>query len=104
MKITDIIRSVLDIIDHAEHQKPAEPTMSVEIEVPQENDVDTIARLKQVAGLLPTETQQFSNSPEEKVADINAVTASGTDLMKSKHPADIRTNAPSMYPNAQWRP
>ena len=26
------------------------------------------------------------------------------DVHKSKNPADIRTDAPSMYPAAQWRP
>ncbi len=106
MKITDIIRGVLDIIDCADAEKPQEPAVSISIATPitpPEQDQEELARMQQLAGLLPSGAKEYSNSPEERVAGIDAVTASGTDLMKSKHPADIRTDAPSMYPGAQWK-
>ena len=57
MRITNIIRQVLDIVDSA-------------------NDRDD-------------------------VAPIGAAFPGGDDMHHSKNPADIRTNAPSMYPNFQ---
>jgi hypothetical protein len=101
MKITDIIRTVLDLVDRAEIEKPKEPEMQVTVQA--QGDPDELARIKQIAGLLTTGETEYSNSPEEKVADVDAVIASGTDLMKSKHPADIRGEHPSMYPFSQWR-
>ena len=101
MKIIDIIRQVLDLIDQAEPEKE-QPTMTVDIVAPVDQE-DELARIKQIAGLRSVMPTEYANEPQEAVADIDAVTGTGTDLMKSKHPADIRTNAPSMYPAAQWR-
>lgn len=110
MKINDIIRSVLDLIDQHEESdavvpavaNPEEPTIVVDIQKTS-NDDEEIARMKQIAGLLTAGPAEYANEPQESYADVDAVTASGTDLNKSKNPADIRTNAPSMFPAAQWR-
>lgn len=104
MKISELLRGIADLIDQ-EHEKEG-PTMAVQITAPAEvvaQDQDELARMRMLSGLIGTGDTQYSNSPEEMVADIDSVTASGTDLNKSKHPADIRTNAASMFPAAQWK-
>lgn len=110
MKINDIIRSVLDLIDQHDEQEQTiiaepeheEPTIVVDIQKTSSDD-EEIARMKQIAGLLTTGPADYANEPQESYADVDAVTASGTDLNKSKNPADIRSNAMSMFPAAQWR-
>lgn len=105
MKISELLRGLADLID----QENQGPTMSVQINAPAEMtqtmqpDQDELARMKMLSGLVGTGDTQYSNSPEEMVGTIDNVTASGTDLNKSKHPADIRTNAGSMYPDWQAR-
>lgn len=44
---------------------------------------------------------QLSNSPSEHVIDAETVFNMGDDVHRPKNPADIRTNAPSMYPDYQ---
>jgi len=98
MKISEIIRAVLDLIDSAEKK---EPEVAVKIETPVTASDEELTRLKQIAGLTGTST--YTSEPNPQYAGIDAVTASGTDINKSKNPADIRTNAPSMYPDWQAR-
>lgn len=105
MRISDIIRGVLDIIDNAEAPEQtaqvtvvAAPTQDQEME-----DAGALLRMKQIAGLVGTGNTEYSNSPEEMITDIDAVLQSGDDVHHSKNPADIRTNAPSMYPDFQAR-
>ena len=43
----------------------------------------------------------LANSPDEHVIDAETVFSMGDDVHKPKNPADIRTNAPSMYPSYQ---
>jgi len=44
----------------------------------------------------------LSNSPNEKIADITAVTVdAGGGVNGPKHPHDLRVKDPSMYPNQQ---
>ena len=115
MRASEIIRSVLDLIDQVDCGKEdgglemtatlgnIEPEVTV---MPLSHDAEQINRLKQIVDLLPKEGEMspLSNSPNEKYADVDAVTKqSGDDLNKSKHPSDIRSNAMSMYPNTQWR-
>lgn len=105
MKISELLRGIADLIDQ-EHQQDPGPTMAVQINTPAEvvpQDQDELARMRMLSGLVGAGNTQYSNSPEEKIGSIDCVTASGTDLNKSKHPADIRTNAPSMFPAAQWK-
>lgn len=98
MQISEIIRAVLDTLDQID------PNQCVPDDQPIGYTDADIPRLKQIAGLLPNgEMSVLANEPNPQYADLDAVVASGDDINKSKHPADIRTNAPSMYPEAQWR-
>lgn len=49
------------------------------------------------------EEPTLANSPDEHVIDAKTMFSMGDDLNKPKNPADIRTNAPSMYPNHQHK-
>jgi hypothetical protein len=94
MKITDIIRQVLDIVDSAEVQPEVE--IAVEpIGIPQPDEVAIISAL---AGVPEPE---YANEPCEVTAPIGAAFPGGDDMHQRKNPADIRTNAPSMYPGYQ---
>lgn len=102
MKITDIIRSVLDLVDSAECPEEEVTQIAIEIPVPVEPQIvdDPLSIMKQLAGLQSSE-HTYSNSPAELIAPLSAATPGGDDMHHSKNPADIRTNAPSMYPNFQ---
>jgi len=54
----------------------------------------------------PAEHQEpeYANTPHEHVAPPEAAYPAGDDMHHSKNPADIRTNAPSMYPAHQHQP
>ncbi len=98
MRIQDIIRSVLDILDRVE-----EPTEQPD-DTPSGYCDDDLARFKQIAGIVPAEGEMsvLANSPNEKIADIAAVTVdAGGGVNGPKHPHDIRVKDPSMYPNQQ---
>ena len=97
MKVTDIIRQVLDLVDAAE-QAESQP-IAVEPEVA---EPDALIRIRHIAGLLPDgEEGEYQNTPQEKTAAVGAVFPAGDDVHHSKNPADIRTNAPSMFPGFQ---
>lgn len=99
MKITDIIRGVLDVIDRAE-QPEAEPVMAVAITAEPETE---LADMQRLAGILDIAEPEFANEPNTVVAPIGAAFPAGDDVHSSKNPADIRTNAPSMFPDWQAR-
>jgi hypothetical protein len=44
---------------------------------------------------------EYANAPHEVEQPIATIIAQGDDVNKPKHPSDIRTNAPSMYPDFQ---
>ena len=93
MRVTDIIRQVLDIVDAAE-----QPEVEVTVEpigIPQPDEVAIISAL---AGVPEPE---YANEPAEIVAPLQAAFPGGDDVHQKKNPADIRTNAPSMYPSYQ---
>lgn len=98
MRIQDIIRSVLDILDQVEEpqeQPSDEPNGYCD---------DDLARFKQIAGIVsqPGEMSVLANSPNEQIAGIEAVTTdAGGGVNGPKHPHDIRVKDPSMYPNQQ---
>ena len=114
MRITDIIRGILDQVDATVAQKTQQEP-EVVISVPaeqscescgcapcaceQEQQPDLIAIIQQLAGV-PTEPN-YANEPNEVVAPIGASFPGGDDMHHRKNPADIRTNAPSMYPGYQ---
>lgn len=111
MKTTEILRGLLDIIDGLE--SAAEPTAVIAVNQNAEIDQaykdranDDVARMNQIKDLLPSpcSDKEYANEPEEAYASVDAVTVdAGGGPNAPKHPADIRTNAPSMYPALQFR-
>jgi hypothetical protein len=99
MKITDIIRGILDVIDSAK-QSEQEPVVAVAVDA---EPAAEIADMQRLAGLLDFEEPEFANAPVEIVAPVTAAFPAGDDVHSSKNPADIRTNAPSMFPDWQAR-
>jgi hypothetical protein len=109
MKVADIIRGVLDLLDGEDRPVHAQGTIVLgpkpdTVEINQVDDENELIRLKQIAGLIGSGNTEFSNSPEEKIAGIEAVIQSGDDVHHSKHPSDIRSDSVSMYPMYQSRP
>lgn len=109
MRATEIIRSVLDLIDHIEIEQQPEETDAVEVVAPDQlfNDCsDDPNRFRQIVDLLTSEyNQMYNNSPAEVVAGIEAVTTqAGGGWNGPKNPADMRSDSVSMYPNYQHKP
>jgi hypothetical protein len=95
MKITDIIRGVLDVIDRAKEPEQEPVVAAVEVGLEPEAELQDMQRL---AGILGVEEPEYANAPVEIVAPVTAAFPAGDDVHQSKNPADIRTNAPSMFP------
>jgi hypothetical protein len=96
MKVTEIIRGILDVIDSVERDQ----FLSTSQKPSAYSDKD-IKRFRQIVDLADTETNTvYSNEPQEQYADIDAVTQdAGADSWQgTKHPADIRGEHPSLYP------
>lgn len=95
MRVQEIIRTILDVIDQAEKQ-PEQP-----IEDMGYTDKD-IKRFQQIAGL--TTDKQYSTEPKEQYMDVDSVTVdAGSDQWQgTKHPADIRGEHPSLYPGTVY--
>ena len=93
MRVSEIIRQVLDVIDQAESQQAEQPAEYMGYS---EQD---IKRFRQIAGLTSAD-KQYSTEPKEEYMDIDAVTVdAGSDGWQgTKHPADIRGEHPSLYP------
>jgi hypothetical protein len=98
MRVQEIIRSILDMIDGAETTenipRPDEP-------VPNEHFYDDdVRRFRQIVDLADQgQETEYSNTPKEEYASIEAVTtAAGGGVNGPKHPADIKTSTQSMYP------
>ncbi len=89
MRVSEIIRGILDVIDGKNIPRPAE-------EVPNEQFYDDeIRRFRQIVDLKDNgEITQYSNTPKEEYAGIEAVTtAAGGGPNKPKHVDDIRGNS-----------
>jgi len=97
MKITDIIRNVLDLVDSAEQVEPS-VAITVSAQPNSVTDDAELIRMRQIAGLLGSGDTEYSNSPEEMIAPIDAVLAAGDDVHRSKHPSDMRSDSVSLYP------
>jgi len=101
MRATDIIRGVLDLIDQVDCAQQPTPEIAVVAEPPAGEE----ARFKHIFAMLSAERAtpvMYDNSPNETIASIDAVTKDASGGQSApKHPSDIRTNAPSMYPNFQ---
>lgn len=110
MRITDIIRGILDQVDATVGHQDEPEVRSVGISpvavvsdepcpCEPEPESDLIAIIQQLAGL-PTEPD-YANEPKEMTAPLGAAFPGGDDMHARKDPSDIRTNAPSMYPGFQ---
>ena len=95
MRVSDIIRNVLDIIDQAEAPEQ-EPAVAIAVEIEPTAGLQDMQRL---AGLV--NDTEYANEPNAVVAPLAAAFPAGDDVHHSKNPADIRTNAPSMFPGFQ---
>ena len=109
MKMQELISSIIDLIGQA-----AEPVNHPEAEVvlvaPEEkpgtdspftNTGDDVNRFRQIIDLVDNNDSEsvFSNEPNEKYADIEAVTThAGGGVNGPKHPADIKSSTFPMYP------
>jgi hypothetical protein len=70
----------------------------VAIKITAEPEAD-LMDMQRLAGILAD--PEYANEPNTVVAPVAAAFPAGDDVHHSKNPADIRTNAPSMYPSWQ---
>ena len=102
MRATDIIRGILDLIDHVECAQDPQPEVvaSVSVEEPVQTGVDT-NRFKQIFAMISDQQpQMYDNSPAEVTAGIESVTTNaGGGWNGPKNPADIRADSVAMYPS-----
>lgn len=94
MRVTEIIRGILDIIDQIETQQPND---SVEERGYEEKDAK---RFQQIADVVDDgEPTQYSNTPKEEYADVSAVThdAGADSWQGTKEPEDIRGTTTRIY-------
>ena len=96
MSARDLLRAVLDILDAENEQK-----VKTDITINQNNEPND--RFKQILAMLDADSfGPLANSPNEVVADIDAVTTNaGGGMNAPKHPHDIRVKDPSAYPDQQ---
>ena len=91
MRISEIIRAVLDVIDQAESGREiAQPKVN---DIPQEDFYnDDVRRFRQIVDLKASGKEtEYSNTPREEYAGIDAVTtAAGGGPNKPQHIDDIR--------------
>ena len=104
MRVADIIRGVLDMLDNVDRPIHAQGTIVLgpkpEDSVEQQEPADDaeLVRIKQIAGLLDHDPAgQYENEPNEKYAGVDSVISGGDDVHKEKHPLDLRGNSISLY-------
>lgn len=93
MKITELIRGMLDVIDGVETQ-PEQPTTAY-------SDRD-VKRFKQIVDLADQgQETEYSNTPKEQYADIAAVTqdAGAENMNGTKEQEDLRGTTFRLYPS-----
>jgi hypothetical protein len=95
MRATDIVRQVLDLLDAVEGQHDLKP--EVKIDVQQNDEPDN--RFKQILAMMDADSfGPLANSPNEVVADVDAVTTlAGGGVNGPKHVDDIRVKDPRGY-------
>ena len=100
MRVSEIIRAVLDVVDRAESGQ--------EIPQPRVDDIsqeefynDDVRRFRQIVDLQDQgEATEYSNTPREEYAGVDAVTtAAGGGPNKPKHIDDIRGNSSRIHGN-----
>ena len=102
MRATDIIRGVLDLIDHVDSSQD-KATITIDNQPDAEQGEPVASRFKQIFAMLDAPSKgPLGNSPNEVVADIDSVTdLAGGGINGPKHPHDIRVKDPSMHPDQQ---
>lgn len=110
MRATDLIRSVLCVIDAIDAQEqqqeiPAQASIAVSVP-PEEAETSPLVQpgFRQIFDLLAGRRDgQYANSPTETISGMNSVTvdAGAEGLNGVKDPADLRVKDPSMYPGSQ---
>lgn len=101
MRIQEIIRSVLDLIDKFDQESveiaPINPPESQLIPISTGDDIN---RFKQIIDLADSPAPiEYNNEPCPAYASLDAVTVdAGGGMNGPKHPADIRLKDPSAYP------
>lgn len=95
MNAIDLMRVLIDKLEGGNTDGQLSPISGAEHEEPNHD--------KQIADLVPdSEPAEYANEPQEKYADIDAVTVdAGGGMNGPKHPHDIRIKDPSAYPDAQ---
>ena len=114
MRIHELIRGILNVLDGHEQQDAvqtttvvvAHPTATIdqpEDASPLSHAGDDINRWRQIVDLADNDgCEPYGNTPKEKYADIESVTVdAGGGVNGPKHPHDIRVKDPSAYPNQQ---
>lgn len=114
MRIQELIRGMVDMIDHMQANHPVTPTKIIvahpvaTIQPPEDASPlthagDDINRWRQIVDLADNDRcEPYGNAPNEKYADINSVTIhAGGGVNGPKHPHDIRVKDISAYPNQQ---
>ena len=97
MRVQEIIRGILDMIDSAEKSTDtAQPDQTVP------NDEfynDDVRRFRQIVDLADSgEPTEYSNTPREEYAAMDSVTtAAGGGMQAPKHTKDIRGNSFRIY-------
>ena len=100
MRATDIVRQVLDLLDSVEGQHDLKTDIELPDETCNSEQGEPIAgRFKQIFAMLDAPNAgPLANSPNEVVADVDAVTTlAGGGLNGPKHPDDIRVKDPRGY-------
>jgi hypothetical protein len=97
MRISEIIRNILDLIDQAESEKI---TNDLDPQ-PQGYEDKDIKRFRQIAAVVDTEDAAYGNTPKEKIAGVNAVTHdAGADTWQgTKNVDDIRGTTTRIHGN-----
>jgi len=114
MRATEIIRGLLDLIDGVDATQQSDSDCGCGETCGCGNDDhavmavattdDELRRFKQILGLTDDNApEQYSNSPDERVAPIGSVTVdAGGGVNGPKHTADIRGEHPSLYPGTVY--
>ena len=96
MRATDIVRQVLDLLDEIEGPHDIKPEVMPDETCGAEQGEPIAGRFKQIFAMLDAPSRgPLANSPNEVVADIDAVTTlAGGGVNGPKHVDDIRVKDP----------
>ena len=100
MRATDVVRQVLDLLDEIEGPHDIKiDTVPIDAASSPEQGEPIASRFKQIFAMLNNPSSgEYSNTPNEIVAPISAVTTdAGGGLNGPKNPADIRVKDPGGF-------